>query len=136
MRGMAGSIGSSSGMAAAALALLLLFRLLIPAGYMISADRDGAPALVLCAPLSQPAAREEAHGGHDGHPAGQAPAGSAERPCVFAALGAPPLLPAPPALLPRAPAAHLAPDPPPAPAFPRPASAAATPPATGPPLPV
>lgn len=133
MRGMFGSIGRLGSMVPAALALLLLFRLLIPAGYMIAPDREGRPGLELCAPGVKPAAQPQGHGGHDGHPAEQAPSGSGERPCVFAALGAPPLPPAPPALPPQAPDAAVPPDLPAAPALPRMAAAAPPPPARGPP---
>jgi hypothetical protein len=133
---MVGSIGRSGAIVSAALALLLLFRLLVPTGYMIARDAGGAPRLVLCVPKGQPAAEAEGHGDHDRAPAEQAPAGSGERPCAFAALGAPPLPPAPPALpdqaLPvAAPPGLIA-----AAVFRRAAPAVSPPPATGPPLPV
>jgi hypothetical protein len=133
MRGAVGSIGRWGGMVPAVLALLLLFKLLIPAGYMIGPDRDGAPGFVLCATQAQPAAEPEGHGGHDRSPAEQAPVDSGERPCAFAALGAPPLPPAPPALPSPAPPAAATADLPEAPVLHRVAAAASPPPATGPP---
>jgi hypothetical protein len=134
MRGIFGSIGRSGGFVPPALALLLLFRLLIPSGYMIAPDREGRPGLVLCAAPAQAAAQSPSHGGHDNHPADPAPSKPGERPCPFAALAAPPLPPAPPGVLPRIPAAAMAPDLPAPAELPRVARAAPPPPATGPPL--
>jgi len=133
MRGMVGNIGSRGGFAAPVLALLLLFRLLIPSGYMIAPDHDGRPGLVLCAAPAQAAAEPTRHGGHDGHPADPAPSQPGEPPCPYAALAAPPLPPAPPLLQPQALAAVAPPDLPAGPDLPRPAPAAPPPPATGPP---
>lgn len=98
MRGMADSIGRGGGLLPSTLALLLLFRLLIPSGYMIAHDLAGAPGLVLCAAPAQPA--EQLHPGHDGHPVDPAPPASDERPCAYAALAAPPIPPEAPALPP------------------------------------
>lgn len=134
MRGMAGSIGGGGGLIPPILALLLLFRLLVPSGYMIAPDHEGRPGLALCAAPAQAASEAALHGGHDGQPADPAPAKSAEPPCAFAALGAPPLPPAPPAVAPRVSAAAAPPALPEGPALPRPAPAAPLPPATGPPL--
>jgi hypothetical protein len=135
---MGGVIGSNRhwrGFAPPMLALLFLFRLLIPSGYMIAPDHDGRPGLVLCVAPAQAAAGAARHGGHDGrHPDGPAPSKPGERPCPFAALAAPPLPPEPPALAPRAVAAVLAPELPMPPGSPRVAPAAPPPPATGPPL--
>lgn len=133
MRGMVGSIGRWGGILPSVLALLLLFKLLVPAGYMIAAGGDGAPGLVLCSPEAQPRAQTADHGGHDRAPADQAPSSSGDRPCAFAALGAPPLPPPPPALPPQAPTAAVPPDLPEAPALRRLGAAAPPPPATGPP---
>lgn len=133
MRGMVGSIGRSGGIVPAMLVLLLLFKLLIPAGYMIAVDREGAAGLVLCAPQTQPAVGTERHGGHDRTPADEAPAGSGERPCAFAALAAP-FLPPPPALPSQPPAGVAVPDLLGPPALPPVATAAPPPPSTGPPI--
>lgn len=131
MRGMVGSIGHWRGFAPA-LALLLLFRMLIPSGYMIAPDYSGRPGLTLCA---APATAQPAlHDGHDGHPANSGPSKPGERPCPFAALAAPPLAPTPPAVPPHVAAAVLPPDLPAPADLPRIASAAPPPPATGPPL--
>lgn len=133
MRGMVVSIGNRSGLLAPVLALLLLFRLLVPSGYMIAPDRDGRPGLALCSMPAQPSSPQSIGGGHEGH--GEDPAAPApgERPCPYAALTAPPLPPAPPAVPAHPAAAALPPDLPPAPGLPRVAAAAPPPPATGPP---
>lgn len=133
---MVGSIGRSGGIMPAALALLLMFRLIIPTGYMIAPDAGGAPGLVLCVPKGQPAAEAKGHGGHERAPAEQAPAEPGERPCAFAALSAPPVPPAPPVVPTRAlpvaaPLELVA-----AAVLRRTAPAVSPPPATGPPLPV
>jgi hypothetical protein len=133
MWGVIGSNRHWRGLAPSALALLLLFRLLIPAGYMIAPDHQGRPGLVLCAAPARESAQPERHAGHVDRSADKAPSKLGERPCPFAALAAPPLPPAPPAIPPRAPAAVVAPDLPPA-DLPRVARAAPSPPATGPPL--
>ena len=70
----------------ALLSLVLLFRTLIPAGYMI-APSSGGIALTLCE-AAAPAA--SAH--HDGHEAPAQPT----QPCAYAALAAPALPPEPP----------------------------------------
>jgi hypothetical protein len=129
MWGVIARIRDKGGFAPGALALLLLFRLLIPSGYMIAPDREGNPGLEFCAAPAQ-ASR---HGDHHRHPAGPAPAKPGERPCPFAALAAPPLPPAPPAVPPRVPAALVAPEAPAGVDLPRVAPAASPPPATGPP---
>jgi hypothetical protein len=131
MRGMASSISRRGGFVPLMLALLLLSRLLIPSGYMIAPDHHGRAGLVLCAAPAAPAAGDPARHGHDGHPA---PSKPGERPCPFAALTAPPLSPAPPALPPRAAAVALPLDLPPTADLPRIAPAAPPPPARGPPL--
>jgi hypothetical protein len=136
MRGLAGKFEQSGGIVSVALALLLLFRLLIPSGYMIAPDRDGRPGLELCAAPARAAADAAINGGHDRHPADQAPAETRELPCAFAAPAAPPLPPEPPAVAPRSPAAAVPPDMPTGPSLVRVAPAAPRPPATGPPLPV
>ena len=134
MRGMVCSIGRKGGFVPSALALLLLFRLLIPSGYMIAPDHHGRPGLALCSAPARAAAKPAGHRGHDGHPAESAPSKPGERPCPFAALAAPPLPPHPPALESRLPAPDPVPDLPEARAGPRPAPAAPPPPATGPPF--
>ena len=106
----------------AALTLVLLFRTLIPAGYMI-APTGGWPVLTLCE-SSPPAA---AH--HEGHDQPAKP----KQPCAYAALASPALPPAPPLF--------AAPSYPSRPAAPQRAAGARTapepaslpPPSTGPP---
>ncbi|HYI41569.1 MAG TPA: DUF2946 family protein [Allosphingosinicella sp.] len=135
MRGVVGSIGHKGGLLSSLLTLLLVFRLLIPAGYMIAPDHEGRPGLALCAVPAPAVAEAALHGGHDDHPVDSAPSGPAERPCAFAALAAPPLPPAPPAVPPHL--AAVAPlDLPAVADFPRVAPASPPPPARGPPLPV
>jgi len=131
MWGVIGNNRHWRGLAPTALALLLLFRLLIPSGYMIAADHHGRPGLVLCG--APAAAQPVRHGDHDGHPADQAPSKPGERPCPFAALAAPPIPPEPPAVLRQVPVAVLLPAPPARSDLPRVARAAPPPPATGPP---
>lgn len=133
---MAGSMRGVCGAVPPLLAFILLFRLLIPAGYMIAPDSSGRPGLALCgAPAAAAADQRPEH--HEGHGEAPAPARPGELPCPLAALSAPPLPPAPPVLLPPEPAAAA---PPAAPArtggVDSPALAAPPPPATGPPLPV
>jgi hypothetical protein len=105
------------------LAFVLLFRILVPAGYMI-APSDGWPVLTLCE-AATPGVPDE-HGGH--HPASE-PKPS----CAYAALASPALPPAPPSVgIPP-----LAPEPAPAgletrDSF-RAGPASLPPPATGPP---
>ncbi len=70
----------------ALLALVLLFRTLIPAGYMI-APAPGGLALTLCEAPAPPASPH-----HQGHEAPAKP----KQPCAYAALAAPALPPAPP----------------------------------------
>ncbi|HET9638622.1 MAG TPA: DUF2946 family protein [Allosphingosinicella sp.] len=134
MRGVVDSIRRRGGFVPPALALLLLFRLLIPSGYMIAPDHQGRPGLTLCAAPAQAAAGPARHGSHDGHPDDPAPSKPGERPCPFAALAAPPLPPAPPAVVPRIAAAAIQPDLPARSDLPRVARAAPPPPARGPPL--
>jgi hypothetical protein len=129
-------LGRSGRLMPALLAFVLLFRLAIPAGYMIAPDETGRPGLVLCAGVARPAAETARHGGgHVRHPAAPEPSKPGEIPCPQAALAAPPLPPQPPAF--QAPIAVAADPPGPAPTD-RPqlvALAAPPPPATGPPLP-
>jgi hypothetical protein len=136
MRGIAGKFKHGGGSVPAVLALLLLFRLLIPSGYMIAPDHEGKPGLVLCAAPAGAAAEPERDGGHEGHPADPAPSGPAETPCAFAALAAPPIPPEPPALAPQAAAAAAPSDLPASADLPRVARASPPPPARGPPIPV
>lgn len=136
MRGVVGNIGHRGGLLPSVLALFLLFRLLIPSGYMIAPDHDGKPGLQLCAAPAQSTAEPVPHSGHDGHPVDPAPSGPGERPCAYAALAAPPLPPEPPAVPPRTLAAVLSPDLPDGSDLPRVAPASLPPPARGPPLPV
>jgi hypothetical protein len=106
----------------AMLALTLLSRTLIPAGYMI-APSAGGPVLTLC----EAAAPASMH--HEGHhpPAKPKPA------CAYAALASPALPPAPPpfAAPPSPPETVLPPQAAPDSVAPRPA--ALPPPSTGPP---
>jgi hypothetical protein len=136
MRGMVRKFRKSGGFGPAVLALILLFSLLIPTGYMIAPDREGKPGLTLCAAPAPVEAEAAPNGGHESHPADPAPSGPAEPPCAFAALAAPPLPPEPPALAPRAPAATVPPDLPAGADLPRVARASPPPPARGPPIPV
>lgn len=116
------------------LALLLLFRLLIPSGYMIAPDHHGRPGLALCGAPAQADAEPARHGDHAGNPADPSPSKPGERPCPFAAMAAPPLPPEPAAVLAQVPADGVPPDLPARADLPRVASAAPPPPATGPPL--
>jgi hypothetical protein len=101
MWGRISKLGRSGGLVPTLLAFVLLFRLLIPTGYMIAPDESGRPGLVLCAFTVGAAADPTRHGGgHDGHPAAPEPSKPGEIPCPHAALAAPPLPPAPPAFLP------------------------------------
>jgi hypothetical protein len=134
MRGKLGRIGQKGGFVAPLLALLLLFRLLIPTGYMIVADHEGKPGLALCGVQAPAAAAPERHGGHDGHDPDRAPPNPGDRPCPYAALAAPPLPPSPPAVRPRAPVADLPPFLAPRSDSPRVAPASPPPPARGPPI--
>jgi hypothetical protein len=137
MRGRVRRFRHSGGFAPAALALLLLFRLLIPSGYMIAPDHEGRPGLALCAAPAKPTADSAPHGGHEGHPGeNPTPSKPGEIPCPFAALASPPLPPEPPAFAPRAPFAAIPQELPARPDLPLVASAAPPPPPTGPPLPV
>ena len=133
MRGIVARFRQSGGFASSALALLLLFRLLIPSGYMIAPDSEGRPGFALCAAPARAAVQAAMHGAHDGHP-DPAPAGASEIPCAFAALAAPPLPPQPPLVPPRsqAPADPL--ELPGASDLRQVAPAAPPPPARGPPL--
>ncbi len=124
--------GRSGGASATLLALVLLFRLLIPAGYMIAPGDDGRPGLILCGAAAAAAIEDPApHEGH--HPADPAPSKAADPPCPYAAQAAPVLPPSPP-IAPPQPLAADGPLPPtPAAALAKPALAAPPPPATGPP---
>lgn len=134
MRGMVRRFGHGGGFVSAALALLLLLRILIPSGYMIAPDQQGRLGLALCAAPARAAAEAELHGGHDGHPVDDsAPSKPGEIPCPFAAAAAAPLLPDPPAVAPRGPFVAISPDLPEPAGFPRVARAAPRPPARGPP---
>lgn len=105
------------------LALVLLFRTLVPAGYMI-APSGGWPVLTLCE-TPAPAALA----GHDGHH----PPAEPKQPCAYAALASPVLPPAPPQVLapPSEPGPALAARAASDPFLPGPASF--PPPSTGPP---
>jgi hypothetical protein len=121
--------------AAPLLALVLLFRLVVPSGYMIAPDKSGLPGLVLCVGAAAEAV-ERAHHGHDSDPAEPAPPESAEVPCPYAALAAPPLPPAPPAYAEPAPAPEAVPASESRRRIAQSRLAAPPPPSTGPPLPV
>jgi hypothetical protein len=131
-----GKFRRSGSVAAPLLALVLLFRLLVPVGYMIGPDSGGRPGLVLCAATAGTKAERTPHHGHDHNPEAPAPAEPGKIPCAYAALGAPPLPPAPPIFVP--PALPEAPDLVAArvDVVARPALASPPPPSTGPPLPV
>jgi hypothetical protein len=135
MRGLAGGLRRTGGLVPPLLAFVLLFRLLIPAGYMIAPDDSGRPGLVLCAVSTAAAAAGSGHSSTEGHPQSE-PSKPGELPCPFAALAAPPLPPAPPALPPPASAGAARPLLPPGALARLPSLAAPPPPATGPPLPV
>ena len=96
----------------------------------------GRPGLVLCGAVPGATASQEPHRAHHGHPAAPAPAKVDGNHCPFAALSAPPLPPAAPAIVPPL---RFGTAPPPLrqiESLARPALAAPPPPATGPPLPV
>lgn len=93
---MAGKFQRSGGVAASLLAFVLLFRLMVPAGYMIGPDGGGRPGLALCAGMAAATAESESHEGHNGGSEAPAPAERGATPCAYAALGTPPLPPAPP----------------------------------------
>lgn len=134
MRGNSGTVGQKGGFVAPLLALLLLFRLLIPSGYMIVPDHSGRPGLALCGVSAPVAAAPAAHRAHDGHDSDRAPSNPGDRPCPYAALAAPPLPPSPPAVRPQPPAANLPPFLPVRSDLPRIAPASPPPPARGPPI--
>jgi hypothetical protein len=125
MRGRTQTAGGSRSAFAALLALVLLSRLLIPAGYMVGPTDSGQPGLVLCGAAAAP------HSGHQ--PGHHSPSKPAERPCPFAALAAPVLPPSPIALPPTIVLALPTAAPIVSPVSPPPA--APLPPARGPPLP-
>lgn len=127
MRGRVGQIGRRWGAAPLLLALVLAFRLLIPAGYMIAPGQDG---LVFCGPV---AAQPALHDGHEGHPDAPAAPTAGELPCPYAAVAAPPVPQAPPAILPPLRAEGAPPHSIPAEGRILTAMAAPPPPATGPP---
>lgn len=125
-------VGRSRDAFAALLALVLLFRLLVPGGYMIGSDDAGRIGLILCGSAGAAAAESDEH-----HKAGhEMPAEPVQPPCPYAALAAPVLPPLPPLAVPPPPIGDSRTesgwegDPV------RPAPAAPPPPATGPPLPV
>lgn len=132
MRGVVGNIRHRGGLLPSLLAFVLLFRLLIPAGYMIAPDGEGRPGLILCAAPAKPIAKPALHSGHDRHPAD--PASPSEPPCAYAALAAPPLPPEPPLVAPRILTASVPPDLPAGSELQRVAPASPPPPARGPPL--
>ena len=127
-------IGQRGGFVAPLLVLLLLFRLLIPTGYMIVPDHEGRPGLALCGVTAPASAAPASHGGHDAHDPDRAPPNPGDRPCPYAALAAPPLPPSPPAVRPPAPVAVLSLFLPARSEFPRIAPASPPPPARGPPI--
>ena len=133
---MVGKMRRSGSVAAPLLALVLLFRLLVPAGYMIGPDSGGRPGLVLCAGMAGATAERSTHHGHGGETEAPAPAKPGSVPCAYAALGAPPLPPAPPVLPPPSRAAEPSLAATPLDGVRHSALAAPPPPATGPPLPV
>ena len=130
MRGIVGGMRHWAWAATPLLAFVLLFRMLIPAGYMIGADVSGRPRLVVCGAIATSAPPMH---DHHGHPAAPAPAKAHEPPCAYAALGAPPLPPAAPAFLPPPLAAEAPPVSAPIENWAQADPAAAPPPATGPP---
>ncbi len=134
MRGMAARFEHLGRGLPVALALLLLFRLLIPSGYMIAPDREGRPGLALCAAPARAAAEAAIGGDHDRHPADPAPTETRELPCAFAAAAAPPLTPEPPVVAPIIPASAASPDTPTGAKAVRVEAAAPPPPSTGPPV--
>lgn len=133
---MVGKMKRSGGVAAPVLALVLLFRLLVPGGYMIGTDHAGRPGLVLCAGTAAATAERASHQGHGGGSEAPAPAESGTTPCAYAALGTPPLPPAPPVLPTPSPAVGPTLAGAPLDGVRHSALAAPPPPATGPPLPV
>jgi hypothetical protein len=78
--------------AGALLALLLVFRLLVPAGWMIAPSQAGGLGFVLCDGAVAAAPAMHGHGDHDG----PAPAKPSDGHCPYAALASPALPPAPP----------------------------------------
>jgi DUF2946 family protein len=111
----------------ALLALLVLFRLAVPAGWMIAPAGAGGPGLVLCESAAP------APAGHHRHE--PLPAKHKSGLCPFASLASPTLPLTPPLVgIPAGPAEPAPAVPPPAGYAPSPA--APPPPATGPPLPV
>src|SRR4051812_13921934 len=136
MRGIVRSMRRSGNPAWAALALVLLFRLLVPAGYMVGPDSAGRPGLVLCGGAVGATVAGAHRHGHEGRPIAPAPSTPGEHLCPFAALAAPPLPPSPTAIVPPPPAAASPPAASLAEDMLRPALAAPPPPATGPPSPV
>lgn len=124
----------SGGIVPAALALLLLFRLLIPSGYMIAPNAEGRPGLALCAAPAQAAVEAAMKGGHDSHPADPARSEAGQLPCAFASPAAPPLPPDLPAVTPQVPVAAVPPAIAGAAVAVRVVFAAPPPPSTGPPL--
>lgn len=134
VRGRFGEVGRSGGAFAVLLAFVLLFRLLIPAGYMIGPDNAGRPGLILCGAAAKAMTAPDPHEGHRAEH--EAPAEPAQPPCPYAALAAPVLPPSPPLALAPPPAVPAPPVPAPAGNPAGPAMAAPPPPATGPPPPV
>jgi hypothetical protein len=117
----------------ALLLAILLLRALVPAGFMVGTAASGAPALVLCPGVeAAPPVRKMAMRGAV-HRQGHDPATHRESPCPFAALAAPALPPAPPALAPPSATPPHALLEAPLHAAVSPGLAAPPPPATGPP---
>jgi hypothetical protein len=77
----------------------IMLRALVPAGFMIGTGASGAPGLILCPGVTPPPVHPMAMHGH-AHAPGHDPATHRESPCPFAALVAPALPPAPPAVAP------------------------------------
>lgn len=129
MRGFRVKAAGSGGAACALLAFVLLFRLLVPGGYMIAPGDGEGPALIPCGAAAEPGPSHDRHG-----PGHAAPSKPAEPPCPYAALTAP-VPPPSPSLAPVPAMAEAAPVATAPAAGARPALAAPTPPATGPPSP-
>jgi hypothetical protein len=89
-------------------AMVLATRLLVPAGFMVSAGHGAA--LIACPGVAPAAA--EAHRGHHAHRDSPAPHQAADQPCAFAALAAPVLVALAVALLAAVPLRAIATAPP------------------------
>ncbi|MEA3064426.1 MAG: hypothetical protein QOJ27_865, partial [Sphingomonadales bacterium] len=87
MTGKTGSGRRWGGTSGALLALLLLFRLLVPAGYMIAPDETGRPVLALCGGAgAEPAVGPTRGHRHHGHPGAPVPPKPDGHSCPIAAL--------------------------------------------------